>query len=163
MAAVAESSLIEAIMDARGQIDFLWQFFVTVHIAIFALLFIYEPAVEALNWVARVVSVLGVAAFEYINGNALINAYLLLDSMLEQYRMSYGQAARFHPAFYDQFVLANYSTRPGLVLVTHSTALAVVLIAFLSRRFIQTRGANQHLTAHLARSHDLEMQKFSRD
>jgi hypothetical protein len=163
MAAVAESSLIEAIMDARGQIDFLWQFFVTVHIAIFALLFIYDAAVEALNWVARIVSVFGVAAFEYINGNALINAYLLLDSMLEQYRMSYGQAARFHPAFYDHFVLANYSTRPGLVLMTHSTALAVVLIAFLSRRFIQSRGANRHLSAHLARGNDPEMQKFSRD
>ena len=31
----------------RGQVDFLWQFFVTVHLALFALLFIiYDHAVE---------------------------------------------------------------------------------------------------------------------
>lgn len=38
MTPLDEGSLLEAIMDARSQIDFLWQFFVTVHIAIFALL-----------------------------------------------------------------------------------------------------------------------------
>jgi len=37
--------LIEAILGFRSQIDFLWQFFVSVHIAIFALLFIYDEAV----------------------------------------------------------------------------------------------------------------------
>ena len=109
---------------------------------------------------ARIVAVFGDAAFEYINGNALIIAYLLLESMLEQYRISYGQAARFHPAFYDQFVRANYSTSPGLVIVTHSTALAVVLIAFLSRRSIQARGTNRHLTAHMARGHDPRRRNF---
>ena len=49
-----ESTLVEAIMSVRSQIDFLWQFFVTVHIAIFALLFIYDEAVESLNIIARI-------------------------------------------------------------------------------------------------------------
>jgi len=139
MAPLQEGTLVEAIMAVRGQIDFLWQFFVTVHIALFALLFIYDHAVENLNAIAKFFAVLGVAAFEWINGNALAHTYLLLDAMQDQFRWNYGQADRFHPAFYDQFVLASYATRPATVLLTHSSALLVVLLAFASRRFIQTR------------------------
>jgi hypothetical protein len=139
MAPLQEGTLVEAMMDVRGQIDFLWQFFVTVHIAIFALLLIYDHAVEGLNATAKFFAVLGVAAFEWINGNALANAYLLLDAMQEQFRLNFGQADRFHPAFYEHFVLASYATRPEMVLMTHSAALIVVLLAFLSRRFIQSR------------------------
>ena len=139
MAPLQESTLVEAIMAVRGQIDFLWQFFVTVHIALFALLFIYDHAVENLNAIAKFFAVLGVAAFEWINGNALAHTYLLLDAMQDQFRWNYGQADRFHPAFYEQFVLASYATRPAMVLLTHSSALLVVLLAFASRRFIQTR------------------------
>ena len=40
-----EDALISAVMDTRQQIDFLWQFFVSVHIAIFALLLLYDHAV----------------------------------------------------------------------------------------------------------------------
>lgn len=139
MTPLDEGSLLEAIMDARSQIDFLWQFFVTVHIAIFALLFIYDHAVEGLNWVGKVFSVAGIAAFEWINGNALVNAYFTLNSMHEQFRWAFGQADRFHPAFYGTFVLADFSTRPEMVVYTHTTALGVVLLAFASRRFIQAR------------------------
>lgn len=135
----AEDALISAVMDTRQQIDFLWQFFVSVHIAIFALLLLYDHAVEGLNTVAKVFAVLGIAAFEWINGNALSGAYVMLDSILEQYRQNYGQADRFHYAFYENFVLANYYSRPAMVIVTHSSALAVVLVAFASRRFIQSK------------------------
>jgi hypothetical protein len=135
---LSEDTLVNAIMTDRGQIDFLWQFFVSVHIALFALLFIYDHAVDGLNWVGRTLAVFGVAGFEYINGNAIARSYMLLDAMLDQYRWSFGQAERFHPAFYEQFVLTSYKSRPDMVLMTHSTALAVVLLAFISRRFIQS-------------------------
>lgn len=139
MAVLEEPTLVEAMMDVRAQIDFLWQFFVTVHIAIFALLFIYGDAVERLNLPARLLSMLGIAGFEWINGNALSSAYRMLDAMLEQYRWSFGQVERFHPSFYEQFVLANYASRPTMVLMTHTAALAVVVLAFLSQRFLQNR------------------------
>lgn len=139
MPPLQEGTLVDAIMQARSQIDFLWQFFVSVHIAIFALLLIYDHAVEALSVTARSLAALGVAGFEWINGNALANAYLMLDSILDQYRWSFGQPERFHPSFYDRFVLATFQSRPSMVLMTHSTALVVVLLAFLSRRFIQSR------------------------
>jgi len=58
---IQEATLIEAILGFRAQIDFLWQFFVTVHIAIFALLFIYDEAVESLNIIARIFAIAGVA------------------------------------------------------------------------------------------------------
>lgn len=138
---IQEPALIEAVLDLRAQIDFLWQFFVTVHIAIFALLFIYDHAVESLNIVARVFALAGVALFEYINGKAIIGAYQLLDATLDQYRALYGQADRFRPMFYEKFVNANFYDRPDLVLITHGMALTVVLLALASRKFIQNRQA----------------------
>lgn len=146
MTPLNEGTLVEAIMDARGQVDFLWQFFVTVHIAVFALIFIYEHAIDGLNWMGKVLAVAGVAAFEWINGNALSNAYLLLDSMHEQYRWAFGQADRFHPAFYDHFVLLSYGDRPEMVLITHSTALLIVLLAFVSRRSIKSRSGRGYIS-----------------
>ncbi len=145
---MTEDTLVSAIMTAQGQIDFLWQFFVSVHIAIFALLFIYDHVIDNLNWVARIFAVAGIAAFEYINGNALSHTYMVLDAMLDQYRWSFGQAERFHPAFYEQFVLATYKSRPGIVMMTHSTALVVVLLAFISKRFIQLSPAAKPPAAH---------------
>ena len=139
MAPLNEGTLVDAIMIARGQIDFLWQFFVTVHIAVFALLFVYDRAVESLNWIARTLAVMGIAAFEWINGNAISNAYLLIDSLFDQYRMSFGQADRFSPTFYNEFVLQNYAGRSWMVLGTHTIALLVVVLAFASRHFIQAK------------------------
>ncbi len=84
----------------------------TVHIAIFALLSIYDEAVEALNIVAR--------AFARD-----------------------GQAERFQPAFFQHFVGQSFADRPATVLVTHSMAFTVVLLALVSREFIQTRRKRQ--------------------
>ena len=131
--------MIEAIVNIRQQIDFLWQFFVTVQIAIFALLFIYDTVVENMNVIAKAMAVLGVALFSWINGNALANTYRLLDATLQQYGVWYGQPSRFEPAFLETFVKVNYADRPMLVLVTHSTAFCVVLLALLSRKFIQAK------------------------
>ena len=71
---IPEPSLFDAILALRSQVDFLWQFFVTVHIAIFALLFIYDEAVESLNIIARAFALAGVALFEWINGKAWVIA-----------------------------------------------------------------------------------------
>lgn len=141
---IPEAALIEAIMSTRAQIDFLWQFFVTVHIAVFALLFIYDHAVEGMNAVARVLSIAGISLFDWINGNALVNAYLLLDAMIDQYRAVFGQVERFRPAFYQRFVMETYGDRPEMVMVTHGLAFVVVLLALTSRRFIQTERRRAH-------------------
>lgn len=140
---IEEATLIEAILSIRSQIDFLWQFFVTVHIAIFALLFIYDEAVESLNVIARAFALGGVALFEWINGKALTNTYLLLDATLDQYRALYGQVERFQPAFFQHFVGQSYIDRPATVLITHSMAFTVILLALVSREFIQTRRRRQ--------------------
>lgn len=136
---IEEAALISAIMETRQQVDFLWQFFVTVHVAIFALLFIYDRVIENMNYVARSFAVIGVGMFEWINGNALSNAYRLMDAMLIQYRQWYGQAERFDPAFYREFVLQSFADRPDLIKITHGMALVVVLLAFVSSSFIQGR------------------------
>lgn len=67
-AMIQEATLIEAVLSIRSQIEFPWQFVVTVPIAIFALLFIYDEAVESLNFIARAFARCGGALFEWING-----------------------------------------------------------------------------------------------
>lgn len=134
-----ESTLIEAIMDMRSQIDFLWNFFVTVQIAIFALLFIYDEAVESMNIFIRVLAVFGVALFDWLNAVGLIKGYALLDATLDQYRALYGQASRFEPAFYEHFVQATFKDGAETIYVTHGLAFLVVMLALLSRSFIQSR------------------------
>ncbi len=136
---IEEAALISAIIETRQQVDFLWQFFVSVEIAIFALLFIYDDAVESMNLVAKLMAVAGIALFCWVNGHALANTYLLLDSMIQQYAVWYGKPARFEPSFLKNFVQVNYADRPQMVMITHSLSFAVVLLAMLSRRFIQAK------------------------
>ena len=128
--------LIGAIMAMRSQVDFIWQFFVTVHIALFALLLIYDEAVEALNAVARAFAIVGVAVFDWVNGHALRQSYLLLDAFHEQFRSQFGQVDKYVPALYERFVLASYIDRPTLIYLTHSMAFTVVVMAILWRGFI---------------------------
>lgn len=140
METIQEPVLIEAILHAREQVDFIWQFFVTVHIAVFALLFIYDDAVDRLSPFARIFAIVGIGLFDFINGQALINAYQMLDAMMDQYRVSYGQIERFQPLFYERFVLLEYAHRPNIVKVTHSLALIVVVVALFARHLMQSRG-----------------------
>lgn len=141
---IDEVTLVSAIIETRQQIDFLWQFFVSVQLAIFALLLIYDEAVESMNILARVFALAGIGLFDWINGNALKGTYRLLDAMIDQYQFLYGQAERFRPDFYELFVRASFADRPGIVNITHGTALFVVLMALLSRSFIQTRRKTDH-------------------
>jgi hypothetical protein len=142
---IEEAALIDMILHTRSQVDFLWQFFVTVHIAIFALLFIYDDAVENLNFLARALAIAGIAIFDWINGNALKNSYLLLDAAQDQYKAWYGAIASrdFHPEFFQYFVEATFADRPGMVNITHGLAFVVVILALLTSRFIQ--GRQRHL------------------
>jgi hypothetical protein len=137
---LAEDVLIDAIIETRQQIDFLWQFFMTVQIAVFALIVLYDEAVEKLNLAARGLAIFAIGLFDYINGNALRQTYRLLDSMMDQYRVLYGQVDRFQPQFYEQFVMASFADRPGIVLVTHGLALSVVAIALVVNRLMHRGG-----------------------
>lgn len=134
-----EATLVEAIIDMSGRIDFLYQFFVTVQIAIFALLFIYDEAVEGLSIFARLLAVIGVALFDWLNGLGLVKAYLLLDATLEQYRALYGKVSRFEPAFFERFVQATYHDGPITIYITHGLAFLFVTLALVSRGFIQSK------------------------
>jgi len=140
MSPLDESALVEAMTDDRCQVGFLRQFSVILSIAPFTPLLISHHAVEGPERDRDVLRRAGVAAFEWINGEALQNAYLLLDVMQEQYRWSFGQTDRFPLAIYEHFVLASCATRTTMALVTHASSLAVILLAFLSRPFIQSRG-----------------------
>ena len=136
---IQEQTMIDAIMHMRGQIDFLWQFFVSVQLALFALIFIYDEAVDSLNALARLLALFGLGMFSWINGNALRGAYRLIAAMHEQYKADYGQPGRFLQSFRNAFVDIDYSGREDTVIITHSIAFAVVALALVFPAFIQHR------------------------
>jgi hypothetical protein len=134
---IQEQTMIDAIMHTRGQVDFLWQFFVTVQLAIFALLFIYDDAVDGMNRTARGLAIVAIGMFNWINGNALRSSYGLLDALHQQYRADYGQSSRFQPALYELFVQQRYEGKETVLLMTHGLAFTVVMLALIWRQFIQ--------------------------
>jgi hypothetical protein len=134
-----EQTMVDAIMHMRGQIDFLWQFFVTVQLALFALIFIYDEAVDSLNGLARLLSLFGLGVFSYINGNALRGAYELIAALHLQYKIDYGQPGRFHAAFQKAFIDIDYAGRDQMILVTHGLAFTVVALALVFPSFVQHR------------------------
>jgi hypothetical protein len=134
---IQEQTMIDAIMHMRGQIDFLWQFFVTVQLTLFALIFIYDEAVDSLNAFARLLFLFGLGMFSWINGNALRGAYRLIAALHEQYKADYGAPGRFREALQSAFVDVDYAGRDEMVLITHSLAYTVVALALLFPSFIQ--------------------------
>ena len=130
-------ALVDAIMGTRNQIDFLWNFFVTVNMTIFALLFIYDETVDHMKGVGRFFAIAGIAGFDYINGNALRNSYSLLNALHGQYKASFGHIREFTAPFREHFVDVQFAGRADMVLATHSFALAVVALAFVWPNFIQ--------------------------
>jgi hypothetical protein len=134
---IQEQTMIDAIMHTRGQLDFLWQFFVTVQLAIFALLFIYDEAVDSMNRTARALAIVAFGMFDWINGHALRSTYALLDALHQQYRADYGQTSRFQPALYELFVQQRYEGKEAMLMLTHGLAFSVVMLALIWRQFIQ--------------------------
>jgi hypothetical protein len=134
---IQEQTMIDAIMHTRGQVDFLWQFFVTVQLAIFALLFIYDDAVDGMNRTARALAIIAIGMFDWINGHALHGSYALLDALHQQYRADYGQTSRFQPALYELFVQQRFDGKDTMLLLTHGLAFGVVMLALIWRQFIQ--------------------------
>jgi hypothetical protein len=136
---IQEQTMVEAIMQVRGQIDFLWQFFVTVQLALFALIFIYDEAVDSLNGFARLLALAGIGIFSYINGNALRGAYELINALHHQYRLDYGRPGRLLPELQRTFVEIDYGSRSEMIMMTHGLAFAVVAMALLFPAFVQHR------------------------
>lgn len=134
-----EQTMIELIIHVRSQIDFLWQFFVSVQLALFALIFIYDEAVDSLNALARTLALLGLGLFSYVNGNALRNSYELITALHQQYRQDYGQTGRFIPTLQHTFVDIDYDGRGQMILLTHGLAFAVVAMALVFPAFVQHR------------------------
>lgn len=137
MEPIGEQTLVEAIMQVRGQIDFLWQFFVTVQLALFALIFIYDEAVDSLNGLARTLALFGIGVFSYINGNALRSAYELVIALHAQYKHDYGKPGRLVSALQHAFVDTDYSGRSDMIFMTHGLAFTVVALALVFPTFIQ--------------------------
>ena len=131
-----QQALVAAVVGARSQLDFIWNFFVTVHIAVFALLFIYDHAIDALNPFGRVLSLAGIALFDWINASALINTYQLLDAFHDQYRVSFGAMEKLAPLYVERFVNASFVAYPTRVLFTHGLAFLVVSLALIWPNFI---------------------------
>lgn len=98
----------ELIGQHRELISNTWQFFVSVHIAIFGLLFMINP--DRVNWASRLVLFLAYSGFMYLNYNAQIDNYLYAKELLELAKeLEYGLPE-------SQKIMTNVFGKPGWVL-----------------------------------------------
>jgi ammonia channel protein AmtB len=134
-----QQALVEAIVGARSQIDFVWQFFVSAQLAVFALLIIYDHVMDELNFFAKFLVLLAIGTFDWINAGALMTSYQLLDALHDQYRASFGNLPGLTRAFKTFFVNARYDTGPETVMFTHSLAFSAVLLTIVWQGFIRRR------------------------
>ena len=134
-----QEALVGAIVGARAQIDFVWQFFVSAQLAVFALLVIYDEVVEDLNVIAKGLVLVAMGTFDWINAGALIESYLMLDALHDQFRVSFGSLPNLSRLFVARFVNVSYESGPTTVMFTHSLAFTTVLLAIIWRSFIRRR------------------------
>jgi hypothetical protein len=141
-ATVEQQALTYAIIGTRNQIDFIWNFFVTVNMAVFALLFIYDETVASMKWITRIFMACGVAAFDFINGNGLVNAYTLLDALHDQFRTNFENLPKLTTAYRISFINAQYGDMSKLVMLTHGAALITVVLTLFWPSFLQHKKRN---------------------
>jgi hypothetical protein len=92
-----------------------------------------------LNTLARLLALLGLSLFSYMNGTALLAAYDLLAALHQQFRIDYGQSGRFHEGLQKAFVMADFTGRQSMIALTHGAAFTVVALALVVPSFVQHR------------------------
>ncbi|ACT58863.1 hypothetical protein [Hirschia baltica] len=98
----------ELIGQHRELISNTWQFFVSVHIAIFGLLFMINP--DRVNWASRLVLFMAYSGFMYLNYNAQIDNYTYAMELLNLAKeLEFGLPD-------SQSIMTNVFNKPGWVL-----------------------------------------------
>lgn len=124
------SALLETWLAAGTSIDSLWSMYIVVHLGLFWFFFlVHRPLMIS----ERLLAVLAYLGFIFINGTALINAYVFYEAIR---RDLIGRLAREFSSAPETLSVLNatsYAAHDKIVWMTHGGGFLVVLILFSFR------------------------------
>ncbi len=130
------SGLLQTWVDAGSEVDNLWQMYIVVHLGLFWFFFLVH---RPLLIVERMIAIFAYGCFVYINGNALIHSYNLLEAMRVDLIGKMGRDFAQAPATLRMLEAVNYAERDKMILITHLGGFALVVILLLVRNVMIRR------------------------
>lgn len=128
--------LLQAWIDAGTKIDNLWSMYIVVHLGLFWFFFLVH---RPLLIVERMIAIFAYVCFGWINGNALIHAYALLEAVRRDLVTKAARELAQTPETLRILSSVSYEGRDELILLTHVGGFALVVTLFLLRNVMIRR------------------------
>jgi len=137
------SDTIRLIIAASDKIDVLWQLFIQVHIAVFALIFIKSKKFDETPRVWVRLSFIAYAIFLGLNFISLFGAYENLTNLHLQLAQHVSEPSHIaflpthdllHPALKATWVNADFSSRKYLLMAIHGYAFVTIFAALFLKK-----------------------------
>lgn len=119
-------NLVNVYTSTGDQTDTIWNFFVTVHLAIIAIGLIHKNV--SLEFYHLIVATVGYGLFSWMNWRALGNNYELLTSIIKDIKILELENLNL----YAEISFDNYDDRGLVNIIAHLIGGAIFLIVFIS-------------------------------
>lgn len=130
------ASQLQAFIDAGAAIDNLWSMYIVVHLGLFWFFFLVH---RPLLIVERMIAIFAYICFAYINGNALIQAYRLLEGIRSDLVTKFAKDFAQAPGTLSVVNSVSYAGRDEVIWLTHIGGFTLVLILFVMRNVMIRR------------------------
>jgi hypothetical protein len=130
------AKLFEAMVQTGNQIDSEWSMYIVVHLGLFWFFFLVH---RPLLLVERAIALIAYGAFDFINGNSLLAAYRLLESMRVDLLTNFQSGLANTPRMAEVLTSLEYGSRNELILMSHGGAFVVVALFIIFRNVMIRR------------------------
>lgn len=130
------AALLEVMVESGSQIDSEWQMYIVVHLGLFWFFFLVH---RPLLLIERAVALFAYGAFAFINGNALISTYNLLEAMRADLTTRLSAEFANAPQTLEALSATYYGDRSETIMITHVGAFCVVALFLIFRNVMVRR------------------------
>ncbi len=123
-------TIFEAMMLQGSKIDNLWSMYIVVQLGVFWFFFLLHRPLLAIE---RAIALLAYTLFSFINGSALVNSYIFLESLRTDVVSNFRAELAKAPATFQTLATADFSDRASLIFLTHAGAWMFVMLILLFR------------------------------
>lgn len=147
--------LLQLIISQGYKIDTLWQIFITVHLAVFAFVFIYSQKFEETPFGWKALSYLGYLIFIGMNFNALVNSYEFLNALHLQFA-SIKNTENLSTQLVSILKNTNFNNRFYLLCGIHGFATIAIAAAIFRRKNPNSADDYQLVTLKINKSLEVD-------
>jgi hypothetical protein len=130
------ATLLETWLSAGTSIDSLWSMYIVVHLGLFWFFFLVH---RPLLIIERGLAIFAYTAFAYINGNALITAYVFYEAIRQDIVSKFSRELAAAPETLSVLNGASYAGHDQIIWMTHLGGLILVSTLFLLRNVMIRR------------------------